>query len=193
MSSQINLFDPRLRPPRKFFSTAAMATALGALFLVLAMIYGAERHETTRLQTAMARSTGALASVQTRLARLAARLPEDPREQVGHPGAHAVGVALNAGRGGYAPYLAMFARHKLAGLSITGITIVGADHEMTIRGTAASAALVPRYLRELGKDALMHGACFALLDLHRPRTGPALPGRRAPDVVFELRTTPGAE
>ncbi|MDA8092767.1 MAG: hypothetical protein M0T84_02480 [Betaproteobacteria bacterium] len=192
MSSQINLFDPRLRPPRQLFSAAVMAAALSILFLALVIVYGAAQYKTSQLQKEMAHSTGELASAQTSLAQLAARLPVGPQGQPDRPRAVRAAAALDAARDGYASYLEMFARHRLPGVSITSIAIAGADHEMIIRGKAASAALVPRYLRELAKEKLMHGASFAVLDLHRPQTDPAPPAMRAPHVVFELRTTTGA-
>ena len=210
MSQQINLFNPIFLKQKKVFAARPMAEALGVLAAgALALVLYAQ-HSVAALQDELVLSSKQLAQRQARLASAGADFaPRRKSAELAQQVATAeqalvslrkVSAVLGRGEigntGGYAEYFRALARQNVAGLWLTGVSIVGAGNEIGVQGRSLQAALVPAYIGRLGREPVLHGKSFARLNIEQgvapAKEGAAGPAP-APYLTFSLHTVAGAE
>jgi hypothetical protein len=96
---------------------------------------------------------------------------------------------------GYAEYFRALARQHVDGLWLTGVSIVGAGHDIGVRGRALDPRRVPGYLNRLTLEPIMRGKAFGSLQIRQGASGGAEDSGRgpvtpAPYVEFSLQSTP---
>ena len=98
---------------------------------------------------------------------------------------------------GYADYFRALARQRVAGVWLTGVSIVGAGNEIALQGAALQPALVPAYIGRLGREPVLHGKRFASLHIEQamgtPNQDGAVAAMPASTVTFRLHSVAGAE
>ena len=167
MSQQINLFDPRLRRQRRYFSAGTVVLALGVvlgLALALQQLYAWQNR---KLQASLAQTDARVAQLREQMAAFAkqfsapgsstaltdeiTRLESELRLRRGLLS----GMQSGAGSAeGFSTYLAALARQTTAGVWLTGIEIGG---DLVIRGRALDGELVPAYIRRLNREEAFAG------------------------------------
>ena len=203
MSQQINLYNGALAPKvervsARFTLCAMLACAVCAL--VAALLAQIESGRVTRLALSQAAQLAAAQDDATRMAReAAARTPDSgviaelESLQALVDGRRQVLVRLQHGdladSGGVSEYLRAFARQRLDGVWITGLSIGGAGREITVDGRTRDAQLLPRYLQRLRDETALRGRAFATLAVHRPSTRDQARSFAEPDYLeFRLAT-----
>lgn len=205
MSQQINLYNPIFLKQKKIFSAVTMAQALAAI-LVGSVAFAAFAHYQVRqLAAEIQRGEARVKTEEARLARVtgefSARAKSTEleaaikraeaelklREDV---------VALLAGgalgeRGGVSAYLRALARQNPDGLWLTGFELAG--KEMTLSGRALRGDLLPEYLRRLGREEVMQGRRFAVLNMQEPKRETGDKAQAPPYIEFSLRSSPAKE
>ncbi len=68
---------------------------------------------------------------------------------------------------GYSAFLSAFARRPLSGVWLTGIHVDAGGGQMTVKGRATSAELLPEYIQLLGLEPVLKGRPFERLELSR--------------------------
>jgi len=178
MSQQINLYDPALQKQRDWLALANVATAGMLLLLAVAALGALARHEVPRLTAQTAANDAQLKAAKEQLTvlgqQVAGRKPDPRLEQM-------LGVAhlllsarsevlttlqqrLGPEAVSYAEYLRGFSRQSLAGLWLTEFSFA-AGGGMEIRGRTVDPALLPEYIRQLGRERAFQGHTFAALQL----------------------------
>lgn len=183
MSQQINLYNPIFERRRQWLSL----NILGATLAALVLLFAAAAVLTGMRNDALARqervSAGQLAQLQEQASKMTAQVgarQRDPRllEELGRvqadldAGAEVLAVLQGGALGntaGYSEYLRAFARQSLDGLWLTGFSIAGAGHDVTIEGRALRAELVPDYLKRLNRERIMQGRAFSELSMELPK------------------------
>lgn len=215
MSQQINLFNPILLKQKKVFTARPMLEALavlvaGALVLVF---YG--QQSVAALQGELAAGGKQLAQRKARQASAGVQfVPRQKSAELAQQLAAAelelaslrkVAALLQRGEigntAGYADYFRALARQNVAGLWLTGVSIVGAGNEIAVRGRALQPALVPAYIGRLGREPVLHGKSFASLQIEQAlqapnegsASGAAAGAAVAPYVEFSLHTVAGVQ
>lgn len=178
MSQQINLFDPALQKQRDWLSLTNVANAGMLLLLAVAALGALTRHEVPTLTTQTAASDAQLKATRAQLTvlgqQVAGRKPDPRLEQelgtarllLGTRGTVLTTLQQRLGpdAGSYAEYLRGFSRQSLAGLWLTEFSFaVGGG--MEIRGRTVDPALLPEYIRQLGRERAFQGHTFAALQL----------------------------
>lgn len=178
MSQQINLFDPALQKQRDWLALANVATGGALLLLAVAALGALTRHEVPTLSAQTAANDAQLKAARAQLAvlgqQVAGRKPDPRLEQelgaarllLGARGTVLTTLQQRLGpdAGSYAEYLRGFSRQSLAGLWLTEFSFaVGGG--MEIRGRTVDPALLPEYIRQLGRERAFQGHTFAALQL----------------------------
>jgi hypothetical protein len=70
---------------------------------------------------------------------------------------------------GYSGYFRAFSRQIVDGLWLTGVGIVGAGHDISLRGRTINPELVPVYLTRLKREPEMQGKSFSALNIQTPK------------------------
>ncbi|MFP5340856.1 MAG: PilN domain-containing protein [Gammaproteobacteria bacterium] len=183
MSQQINLYNPAFERRRQWLSLNILGAALAALvllFAVAAALTGMRNDALARQERA---SAGQLAQLKAQASKMTAQVgarQKDPRllEELGRvqadldAGAEVLAVLQGGALGntaGYSEYLRAFARQSFDGLWLTGFSIAGAGHDVTIQGRALRAELVPDYLKRLNRERIMQGRAFSELSMELPK------------------------
>ena len=185
MSQQINLLSPLLRQhPSSYRSAKLIACGLCAavLLMIAAGIYEqSELHATESRARSIDRALretqaehdkvmneqragGAGSAREAELSALAERL-KDRLQIVDALRTGAVGTTT-----GFSSYMLAFSRQSVAGLWLTGFDISAGGREISMKGRALSADLVPVYLEHLKREAPMQGRSFGsmLINLSVP-------------------------
>jgi hypothetical protein len=211
MSQQINLYNPIFLRQKKIFSAATMAQALAAILVGALAFAGFAAYQVTKLEREARRGEELAKAEEGRLVRVgtefAARKPDaalaeevrrSERELKMREDIFSLlsggGLGLGADHGGgVSSYLRALARQNLDGLWLTGFELAGRD--MTLSGRALRAELVPEYLRRLGREPVMQGRQFAVLDMREPKPEAGESGKApAPRFIeFSLRSLPPKE
>ncbi|MDP1607237.1 MAG: PilN domain-containing protein [Rhodocyclaceae bacterium] len=204
MSQQINLYDAALLKQRDWLSLSNVVIA-GVLLLLVAGALGAlARHEVPMLTAQTAANDAQLKAAREQITvlgqQVAGRKPDPRLEQM-------LGVAhlllsarsevlttlqqrLGPDAGSYAEYLRGFSRQSLTGLWLTEFSFA-AGGGMEIRGRTVDPALLPEYIRQLGRERAFQGRTFATLQLDEGKSDPA------PDALGQsagtAATTPKAQ
>lgn len=177
MTQQINLFNPIFRKQKKYFSSVAMAQALGIICVACALLV-VDASIRMRALTKQAAATDALlAAKQQRLTEV--RVQFAPRQKSATIAAeivaaqqelsmlqNATAMVQRGGFGdttGFSPYFRAFARQSIDGLWLTELRIASGGGAIGIQGNALQAPLVPRYMARLAQEPVMKGKAFATL------------------------------
>ncbi len=187
MSQQINLFNPIFLKQKKIFTALPMAEALGVIVAGLLLMDWFANHRVAELEQRAAAGKSLLAGRETRLNQANAQFA--PRQkspavaaeladaQARLAALHEVEGVLRGGAlgntDGYSEYFRAFSRQNVNGLWLTGLTIVGAGHDIGVQGRAMQPALIPSYIVRLTAEKVMHGKTFASLKIDRGAPAPA--------------------
>lgn len=214
MSQQINLFNPRFRKQKNYFSAAALAAALGVVLLVSLSAGVSAKLRVARLEQEAAKVKAEHAVREARKASAAAEFAPRQRSttlqqeldqaESDNRALHAVSAILDKGEfgntRGYSSYFRAFARSRVNGLWLTGVQITGAGNEIGLQGRTLQASLLPGYLSGLAREPVLKGTTFGHLEMNQPKAVPAQPGTpvptaatavEAPFVEFSLQAMPG--
>jgi hypothetical protein len=181
MSQQINLYQAPFRENQQRLSAKMLlqgTAALAAVLLVMAALHGWEvlrlQHQVVYLE----HQYGALKNQSTDLEKMLttghvdAALAEQVQKMENKLNSQQHLQSLlnddlfNSGQG-YSRYLVALARQHITGLWLTGIVLTGAGHDITLRGQALQADLVPRYLQNLSREPLLQGLEFQVFQVNR--------------------------
>lgn len=179
MTQQINLFNPIFRKQKKYFSSVAMAQALGIICVACALL-AVEAAVRTRALTKQATATSELLALkQQRLtdvkvqfaprlksATLVAEISAAQQEMTMLQNATA--TVKRGGFGdtrGFSAYFRAFARQSVPGLWLTDLDISSGGERIGVQGNALQAPLVPQYMGRLAQEPIMKGKEFATLNM----------------------------
>ena len=195
MRQQVNLLAPMYRKQRALFSARVSIGICLLVGVALTLIYFA----TVWRNTMVARELTALQETRDTATRrvndLAAQLQgnqADPALEAGiatltaerdrkAQALAALSLREASGTAGFSPQFIGLARQRINGLWLTRIEMSGA--QLALTGVALSEDLLPRYLRQLGSEAVFAGTAFQQAMLQRTGEGDEL--------RFELRTRLG--
>lgn len=209
MSQQINLYNPIFLKQKRIFSALTMAQALAAI-LVGAVIFAVfANYQVRQLAAEIARGDARAKAEEARLARLTAEFAArtksaDLEADVMRSEAELklredVVALLSSGalgeRAGVSSYMRALARQNLSGLWLTGFELAGKD--MTLSGRALRGDLLPEYLRRLGREPVMQGRQFAVLNMQEPKPAETTDKAKTQEsphyIEFSLRSSPARE
>jgi hypothetical protein len=178
MSQQINLFNPLFLKQKKYFSARTMLQGMGIIAIALLVSYGFLLFQSSRLEQQRIETVALREQVQQQMlkgggARGRSKLLEDEISRF-EGMIKAEQEVLNILEGGslgnsegYSKFLVALARQRTSGLWLTGFTVNGVGDELSIRGRVLQADLVPQYIRQLNREAVMRGHAVAELSLRR--------------------------
>lgn len=174
MSQQVNLYQPVFRKQNIIFSARTilvLSTGFGVLLLLWSALIG-QRVGTleAELERQRASEQRALAQIGT----LREALPEEtPTEQLQdridqlqgqraqlRASLQALARAQPAAAAQLPERLAALSRQQPDGMWLTELTLDEARSDVMLRGRALSGQLIPRYLRDLGREPLISGTGF---------------------------------
>lgn len=206
MSQQINLYNQALLPKVDVFSGRMVLLAFGGILLLSLLFYAWSAWDAGRLAREDQQQTQRLSALQSDITRLAqavgARKPspqltaELESLEALLAGRNEVMAVLRSGAlgdtKGVSEYFRAFARQTLDGLWLTGFTIVGAGHDITIEGRALQAELVPGYIRKLRREGSLRGHGFGTLSVQKPpQSPPAAEPRKTAEFLEFRMASPG--
>ncbi len=170
MSQQINLYNPLFEKKQKAFSVIAMGQCLGfiAVGVIVFWVYALfQTRATERVATQMRDQLAlqrdqvaklALTSSQPRSKTLEAEVARlDAEVQARKATLHALGTGELGNTGGFSEFFAALGRQALPGVWLTGVTIADSGNELTVKGRALRAELMPAFLRALNNEPVMRG------------------------------------
>jgi hypothetical protein len=184
MSQQINLFNPLFLKQKKYFSAKTMLQGMGIIATALLVFYAILLFQSGRLEQQRIEAVALRGQVEQQMlqgggARGRSKLLEDEISRV-EGMIKAQQDVLNIFEGGasgnsegYSKFLAALARQRTSGLWLTGVTVNGVGDELSIRGRVLHADLVPQYIRQLNREAVMRGHAVAELSLRGVDEPPA--------------------
>jgi len=207
MSQQINLFNPRFRRQKNYFTAAALAGAVGVALLVslLAGVLAGQRASLLEAEAAALKAD--LAAREARRAAAAVEFAPRTRSTVlaqelaraeqENRALRDVSDVLGKGEvgnvRGYSAYFQAFARSSVSGLWLTGVQINGAGREIGLQGRALQASLLPGYLQGLSREPVLKGTSFGRLEMGQPKVADgAKEAAAVPYVEFSLQAVPAA-
>jgi hypothetical protein len=178
MSQQINLFNPLFLKQKKYFSAKTMLQGMSIIAIAMLVFYGILLFQSSRLEQQRIETVALREQVQQQMlqgggARGRSKLLEDEISRVESiiKAQQDVLNILDGGASGnsegYSKFLAALARQRTSGLWLTGVTVNGVGDELSIRGRVLHADLVPQYIRQLNREAVMRGHAVAELSLRR--------------------------
>ncbi|MDI6747976.1 MAG: hypothetical protein QMD17_12620 [Rhodocyclaceae bacterium] len=185
MSQQINLYDTALLKQRDLLALGNVAIA-GVLLLAAVLALGMlARHEVPALRAQTAANDAQLKAAREQITalgqQLAGRKPDPRLEQelgaarllLGARGEVLTTLQQRLGpqAGSYAEYLRGFSRQSVAGLWLTAFDFDGSGG-MEIHGRTVDPALLPEYIRRLGREQAFQGRTFAALKLDAGKLDP---------------------
>jgi hypothetical protein len=183
LSQQINLFNPRFRLQKNYFSAAALVTVVGIVLLTAVAVGIAARQRVAALEVQAATVKADLAVREARKATAATAYAPRQRSQTleqeleqaesEHRALLNVSAILEKGEfgntHGYSAYFRAFARSGVSGLWLTSVQIVGAGNEIGLQGRALQASLLPGYLQGLSREPVLKGTTFGHLEMAQPK------------------------
>jgi hypothetical protein len=210
VTQQINLYNPALLPQVDAFSGRVVLLALGGILLLSLLAYTWSAWDAARLAGQQQQQQGELGALQsdiTRLAQESARHKPSPQLtaelqsiEALLAGRNEVMTVLKGGSlgdtKGVSEYFRAFARETVDGLWLTGFSIVGAGHEISIEGRALRAELVPGYIGKLRREDVLRGHGFGTLNVQLPTETAAanVPRKTAAFLEFRLSSQgPGSD
>jgi uncharacterized coiled-coil protein SlyX len=184
MSQQINLFNPVFLKQKKYFSVVAMGQALVLIVLGALLFYGYALYQVRQLSAQVAEMSKRHAAEQARLTAYAnefspQRSTQMLQDELARLEAQAAAqdkllTTLKSGvignTEGYSEYMRAFARQSVHGLWITAFDIVGDGAQMSLNGGVLSPQLLPSYIQRLGREKVMKGKTFAMMQMRQPES-----------------------
>jgi Tfp pilus assembly protein PilN len=182
MSQQINLFNPALLKQTNFLSAVNLVVVLVTSVVLLLAAYAYVGTQTTKIKQANNQSVQRLSQLSSQ----ANQLRESQAARVKNPALlqelaliessllrrHQIAQILQnrefGNTDGYSSYLIAFARQIPANVWLTGLTLEGAGHDLTVHGRTLQAELLPQYVTQLKREAIMQGKTFSTLQMERP-------------------------
>ena len=182
MAQQINLYRIDFRSPTRTFATVHMVKLAMALVVVMGLVVGGMAYRTAMLRSQLTQYEQEQDALQQSLAELNKRFiarAGDPAllnelaklETLLNAPDTVRGMLMNDAFGdteGYSSYFVSFARRAVPGMWLTGVEIVGAGKQITLRGRATVPERVPQYLQRLSDEKKLAGKEFALFQMTRP-------------------------
>ena len=187
MSQQINLFNPIFLKKKRIFGAVPMLQALLVVLLGALALGGYARARVGELEQRAAAGKLLVEQREARLAKVTAQFqPRPANAALAGQLANAelllkslrdADAVLHNGRigntDGYAEYFRALARQNIGGLWLTGVSIVGAGHDIGVQGRAMQPTLIPNYIARLNAEKVMRGKSFASLRIDRATLEPA--------------------
>ncbi|MBX9900957.1 MAG: PilN domain-containing protein [Burkholderiaceae bacterium] len=182
MSQQINLFNASLMKKKQPFSASTLLQTLVVALLGVAAVSAYGYYQTAELKKMATAVSAQLKMTEEQAAKMRAiagaptknqelddalsKLQDDLQKK------RVVADILNAGdfgnTRGYSAYLAAFARQIPSGVWLTGLSISGDGKDMSLSGRTLRPELVPEYVSQLKREAIMRGKSFATLKMSQP-------------------------
>ncbi len=206
MTQQVNLYNVALTPRVERLSGRLALRAMAGVAACTCLAVLAVQWETARVVRLAAQQDARRSAVQTEVIRMArdaaARKPDADvageieslqRQLEGRQHAMARLQRGDLGdTGGVSEYLRAFARQRLDGVWLTGLTIDGAGREISVRGRTLDAQLLPDYLARLREESALRGRAFATLAVDTPTRNAGDEASASPAYLeFRLATTEG--
>lgn len=182
MSQQINLFNTQLLKQRKLVSAVDIARVLGGVVVVAVLLAAYGAWTSSQLQRQVKAGEASLAERVARLEQVNRDFP--PREknkeleatvqrmQAELAALRAAQAIIERGdlgnRAGYSEYFRAFARQRVDGVWLTGVTLAGPGNDIGVQGRALRPELVPGYIQKLTREAVLQGKGFASVEIGRP-------------------------
>jgi hypothetical protein len=187
VSQQINLFNPIFLKKKRVFGAVPMLQALLAILLGALALGGYAHVRVGELEQRATAGKLLLEQREARLAKVTAQFqPRQANPALAGQLANAelllkslrdADAVLHNGRlgntDGYAEYFRALARQNIGGLWLTGVSIVGAGHDIGVQGRAMQPTLIPNYIARLNAEKVMRGKTFASLRIERATLEPA--------------------
>jgi hypothetical protein len=205
VSQQINLFNPIFLKKKRIFGAVPMVQALVAILLGTLALAGYAQFRVGELARRAAAGKALVEQREARLVKVTAQF--QPRqanpalaEQLARTelllkSLREADAVLHNGRlgntDGYAEYFRALARQNVGGLWLTGVSIVGAGHDIGVQGRAMQATLIPNYVARLNAEKIMRGKTFASLRIERSTLEPAPAAPAPPPVSAPLANLAG--
>lgn len=190
MTQQINLFNPIFRKQKKYFSSVTMAQALGVICLACALLAADAVRRQQALQAQAAAVDSLLLDRQQKLTdyrvKYAPRVKDPALASEIRAADAELALLTNAAsmikRGGFgetrgfSDYFRAFARQRVDGLWLTGLSIGAGGAQLGVDGNTLAAELVPQYVRRLASEAVMQGKEFSSLKIEAAPAAAPAPG-----------------
>ena len=211
MSQQINLFNPVFLQQKKVFSALALLQAAGLVAAGAGLVAGYALWQSAGLKKSADIVTAQLRVAETQAARLRADAVAPLRSQALEQELASAEAAIksrqqisailqNSDFGntqGYSAYLVAFARQIPEGLWLTGFHIAGAGNDISLQGRSLKPELLPLYVSQLKREAVMQGKSFAALQMQVPddesitqaRPDAGKPKQKLPYIEFNLSSS----
>jgi hypothetical protein len=196
VTQQINLFNPILLKQKKYFSAFAMVEALGLILLGCGLLVVYANFQSSIRAKEAAATAAQLLKTKAQLIAISAEFAPHKKNQAldddlkktetDITSMQRVFDALQGGgfgnTKGYSGYFRAFSRQIVDGLWLTGVGIVGAGHDISLRGRTINPELVPVYLTRLKREPEMQGKSFSALNIQTPKVdAPAYADTKAVD------------
>lgn len=182
MSQQINLFNASLMKKKQPFSASTLLQTMLVALLGVAAVSAYGYYQTAELKKMATAVSAQLKMTEEQAAKMRAlagapaknqelddalsKLQDDLQKK------RVVADILNAGdfgnTRGYSAYLAAFARQIPSGVWLTGLSVAGDGKDMSLSGRTLRPELVPEYVSQLKREAIMRGKSFATLKMSQP-------------------------
>lgn len=186
MSQQINLVNFTLAPRVEHVTGRRCLHVMLAVTLLTGAMAFVAQYASVRAMRLAAQQETRLAVVHAEAARLTREVAErrpDPEVaaelqslQAMIEGRRQLRVMLERGEldntEGVSEYLRAFARRRMEGIQLTGLTISAAGRDIVVEGRAADARLLPDYLQRLREESVLREQAFATLAVRRAQATP---------------------
>lgn len=208
MSQQINLLNLDLRPQKELLNSSRMVLILAGFLVLMSSVTGYTYRHMKQVELERADWDKRLQDSRDLLTRSAQQFqPQQPSKalqgdiamleekiQARDKVVSAMKTGMTEKSEGFSPLLGAFARQRLNGLWLTGISMSREDGQMRISGNALSADIIPQYITRLSGENALRGRQFSNLQVERPKlentqTGQPTAGREnalPPYVEFKL-------
>lgn len=197
---QVNLYHPVFRKQQKRFSAKAMVQAGVGVLLGTVLMYGYAHWQTFSLRNQVTQAAEELEQARKRLATLNqqiearhadTRLAQELRDLESRlAAAEGIGSMIageaRANSDGYSKYFAAFARQHVAGVWLTGFSVIGDD--ITLNGRTVDPQLVPHFLQRLSQEQALSGARFQVFQMQRPERDAKGNAKNTAYVDFVIKT-----
>lgn len=191
---QINLYNQLERVVEPPLSARQQALGLGALMVVMLLVYAV----LALLETSQSSAVAKLRSEQAQLARSLESLQAKKQDLENNQPLFQEIATLEAEvkfrrqllvnidpqdkseAEGFAPHLQGLGRQYVKGMWFTSIHLTNGGREMALTGRAQKAELLPRYLQNLAQEKTFKGQQFSVLRISAPKdSGPLMFSVRA--------------
>jgi hypothetical protein len=181
MAQQINLYQAQFRVAKRRYSAKNIlhaATVIFCLMMIIAAYNGWKIFELRNQAAAIEQQTLSITQQKVELERKVILAHADPalvdkveRSEDLLKNQRQLRALLDedlfSRDQGYSHYLVALARQHIPGLWLTDIRLSGAGQNLVLRGQTIAPELLPLYLQNLSKEAVLHGMRFQVFQLNR--------------------------